>query len=449
MKFKSTLLVTVMLCSLISSTRAQWSLEDCINYAHANNLQVKRAELQAGIAENNYFQSKMNVLPDLNAGMSRTYAFGRQVNQFTNEFLQNNTVNDNLGIEANLNIFNGFQTYNGIKRNEFAVLASLQNVEREKIEITFNIATDYLNILFSEELLGVAKSQLEVTSQQVDRTSKLVQAGSLAKGDLLEIEAQRASESLNLTNAQNNVNLAYLNLTQLLDLDSTGGFSIVMPDTVQINPDAPVISAVKVYSEASTSLPHVKSAEFNLQSNAYNLAVQKGRRSPQLYARTAWGTGYSSEFRDTLGVTFGYGRQFDGNMNTSVSVGLRVPIFNNWNTNNAISNAKINVFDAEYSLDLVKQQLYKNIQQAHNDAVSARDKYQSAIHAVESYRESFHYTEQKFNVGIVNSVEYNIAKNNFIKAESEMLQAKYEYIFAIKILDFYRGIPLSLQNLNY
>lgn len=419
-----------------------WSLEECINYAHANNLTVKRTQLQAEIAKNDYFQSKMNALPDVNAGMSRSYAFGRQVNQFTNEFQQNNTINDNYGVEANLNIFNGLQNYNAIKQNEFAVLASLQNVERQKVQIAFDIAADYLNILFAEELLEINKSQREVTQMQVDRTGKLVEAGSLAKGDLLEIEAQLASEDLNVTNAQNNLNLAYLNLTQLLDLDSTGGFAVFIPDSVEPDLITPLVPATQVYAEALEYLPHVKRAEYELKSYEYNLARQKGRRSPQIYARGGWGTGFSSYFRDSLDIS--YGDQLDGNSNTTVNLGISIPIFNKWQVNNAISNARIGVVDAELNLELVKQELYKNIQQAHNDALSARAKYESAIQAVTSYSESFNYTEQKFNVGIVNSVEYNVAKNNYIRAESEMLQAKYEYLFAVKILDFYRGIPLSL-----
>jgi outer membrane protein len=161
-----------------------------------------------------------------------------------------------------------------------------------------------------------------------------------------------------------------------------------------------------------------------------------------LYVRGSWGTGFSSYGKDSLGIS--YSDQLDGNSNSTLLLGISIPIFNNWQVNNNISNAKVRLYDAEYSLDQVKQQLYKSIQQSYNDAISASEKYNSAIEAVNSYKESFHYTEQKFNVGIVNSVEYNIAKNNFIKAESDLLQAKYEYIFAVKILDFYRGIPITL-----
>jgi outer membrane protein len=444
MKLKILLLLLIAVISLQAHSQTSWSLEDCINYAHANNLQIKRTQLQSDIADNNYFQSKMNILPDLNAGLSRSYNYGRQIDPTTNDFISTNTFGDNYGINSNLNLFNGLQLYNNIKRAQFAMLASIQNVEKEKIEITFEIASAYLNILFQKELFEASESQKEVTQLQVDRTEKLVEAGSAARGDLLEIQAQLASEFLNVTNNQNAVNLAYLNLTQILDLDSVGGFEVVFPDTVQPDLLSPIVTPNMVYLEALTYLPHIKSSEYDLESYRRYLAIQKGKRSPQLYLSGRWNTRYSSNYYDETGTLYSYADQFDLNNNKSFTLGISVPIFNNWQVNNNISNAKIQVWDAEYSLDQVKQQLYKNIQQAYNDAVSAREKYNSATEAVNSYKESFHYTEQKYNVGIVNSVEYNIAKNNFIRAESELLQAKYEYIFGLKILDFYRGIPITL-----
>jgi len=295
--------------------------------------------------------------------------------------------------------------------------------------------------------LEVARNQRGITELQVERTHKLVEAGSVAKGDLLEMQAQLANENLNVTNMQNDLQLSLLNLVQLLDLDSTGGFSIVIPDTIDPEKMFTIPDVSLVFDEASSYLPHIKVADYQLKSAEKDLLVQKGRRSPMIYLTGSIYTGYSDQrvlYENDLPVDYPYGDQFNDNIAQSVSVGISIPILNHWEVNNGISRARIQVEDSRYELDQVNQQLYKNIQQAHNDAVSAREKYISAKEAVNSYRESFHYTEQKFNVGIVNSVEYNIAKNNFIKAESELLQAKYQYVFALKILDFYRGIPMTL-----
>ena len=446
MKLKTllTLGLSIILVGYINAQQT-WSLTECIDYAQANNLQVKRAQLQADIAKNDMFQSKMNILPDLNASASRNYNFGHQVDPFTNDFINDNTVADNYGLYSNLSLFSGLMNYNTIMANKFNTLSKMQDVEREKIEISFAIATAYLRILFSRELLDVAESQRDVTSLQVERTDKLVQAGNAAKGDLFEIAAQLAAEGLNVTNSKNELNLAYLNLTQLLDLDSVGGFEIFVPDTVDPDFINPIIDVSTVYNDGIAFLPHVKSAEYLLLANEKNLAIQKGRLSPSLSINGSWGTGYSDNVRNqSTGDIYSYRDQLDLLSSKSIYLRLNVPLFNKWSVKNDISNAKLSVLDAENTVDLTKQQLYKEIQQAYNDAVSAKEKFKSASEAVKSFSEAFGYTEQKFNVGIVNSVEYNVSKNNFIKAESDLLQAKYEYVFAIKILDFYRGIPLSL-----
>jgi outer membrane protein len=415
-------------------------------------------------------QSYTNILPDINGNVSRNYRFGRQIDPFTNDFILDNSKSDNYSISSNISLFNGLQNFNNIKSNQFAELAAIQNVEKEKIENTFSISSAYLEILFQKELLEVAINQKEVTELQVDRTDKLVKAGNVAKGDLLEIQAQLANENLNVTNTQNALNLSILNLSQLLDLDSTANFDIFVPDTIDPNITIDIPSVTFVFEDALEYLPHIKSAEYQLLSYEKKLAVQKGRRSPMLYLSGSIYSGYSDQrtlynindpYEQEIGYiqgdpsqvvvspSFGteeysYSEQFKDNIAQSLSIGLNIPIFNRWEVNNSISMAKIQLDDSKLELDQVKQQLYKNIQQAHNDALSAREKYNSAIEAVKSNRESFHYTEQKFTVGMVNSVEYNIAKNNFIRAESDLLQAKYEYIFAVKILDFYRGIPITL-----
>lgn len=448
MKKLTCLLIALISFAALSFSQQPWTLSDCIDYALANNIQIKRSQLQAEVAEINLLQSKTNIFPGLNGNASRDYRFGRQVDPFTNEFIGANSVSDNFSLSSSVGIFQGLQNYNNIRSNHYATLAALQNVEREKVEKTLEISSAYLAILFQQELLDVALNQRSVTDLQVVRTGKLVEAGSVARGDLLEIQAQLAGEDLNVTNARNNLQLSILNLVQLLDLDSAGGFSVVFPDSIDINllPDLPDV--YQVYDEALGYLPHIKMYDYRMKSAERNLMVQKGRISPTLYMTGSLYTGYSDQRtlfdENNNPIEYPYSDQINDNFAQSLSIGISVPLFNQWEVVNNISKAKIQLSDSELELYQIKQGLYQNIQQAHNDAVSARAKYNSALKAVNSYTESFHYTEQKYNVGIVNSVEYNIAKNNYIRAESELLQAKYEYIFSVKILDFYRGIPMSL-----
>lgn len=473
MKYQKLSLIILGILLSLSFVKAQklWTLNECINYAHSNNLQVKRTQIQSELAEIDQLQAKTNILPDLNADINRNYTFGRSVDRYTNRFIVDNSLSDNYQFTSQVALFNGLQNYNNIQRTKFATLAAVSNIEQTKIEITFQISSAYLDILFKKELLEITKNQKDITSQQVDRTVKLVEAGSVAKGDLLEIQAQLASERLNVTNAQNALNVSILSLTQLLDLDSIAGFDIFVPDTVEPDFNSGIPPFPLVYNEALTYLPHIKVAEYELMSNEHFVSMRKGERSPLVYMSGSIFTGYSDQ--RTRAITgapnveleigylqsdpaqsvvtqspqfedYPYSNQFKDNIGQQLSIGVRIPILNRWEVNNNIAKAKIQLEDSQYNLDQIKQSLMKEIQQAYNDAVSAREKFNSATEAVDSYREAFTYTEQKYNVGIVNSVEYNIAKNNFIKAESDLLQAKYEYVFSVKILDFYRGIPITL-----
>lgn len=437
------------LCVILIFTEANaqktMSLTDCINYAHANSLQIRQAQLDADVASNNYFESKMQILPDLNASISRNYNYGFQTDSYTNDFINDNTVTDSYYISSSINLFNGLQTYNSIKANEFYSLSKIQEVEQEKVNLTLQVASAYLSILFNQELVEVAKSQRDITSLQVERTSKLVDAGSTARGDLLEMKAQHAAENLNVTNAVNELGLAYLNLTQMLDLDSVGGFEIYKPENIDPDFTSEIDNVLTVYQDAISYLPHIKTAESMVLYNQKYLEIQKGQLSPSLSLTGSWSTGYTDyAINPETQNVYAFRDQIDLLSSKSLYFSLSIPIFNKWAVKTDISNAQIGLIKSETTLEQTKKQLYKEIQQAHNDASSAGVRFQSANEAVDSYREAFTYTEQKFNVGIVNTVEYNIAKNNFIKAQSDLLQSKYEYLFSVKILDFYRGVPISL-----
>ncbi len=264
--------------------------------------------------------------------------------------------------------------------------------------------------------------------------------------------------------------MAYLELTQLLDLDSVINFDVVIPEDLLLDTTYILKSVMTIYNEALNNLPQIKSAEYSLMSREKSLAVQIGRRSPQLYLQGNYYTGYSStgarlDLNSPYDMTIGYLNgdvnqpvtlpvygtedypyfdQIKDNAYKSISVGLNIPIFNQNQVNRDISNARISVIDSKYALEQSKQILFKEIQQAHADAIAALEKYKSSTEAVKSNVEAFNYTQQKLDVGLVSSVDYNIAKNDLLKAQSDLLQAKYEYIFKTKILDFYSGKPITL-----
>jgi outer membrane protein len=448
----------------------KWTLTDCINYALEHNIQIKQQKLNTEINENALKRSKLDAFPSLNAGASHNFSFGRALDETTYEFTENQEVqSSNFSVSSSFTLFKGFQRWNRIKQNKFILLSSLNELERIKNDISLNIASSYLQILFSKELVEVSKNQLEVTKQEIERTEKLVEAGSLPKGSLLEIKSQAANEELNLVEAKNQLESSYLNLIQLLELDSIGDFSIVQPGFKDINKKI-LLPIDSIYAKARGLLPRIKSAKYNLKSKKEALDVAKGQLSPSLSMNVSYGSRYSNireriSSVDTTAMIYGYTQsgenvyvpqmipnyekypffsQIQDNASTNIGFTLSIPIFNGMQANYSVNNAKVNMLNARYNLQYEKNQLYKDIQKALSDARSAWKKYQASEKTVQSMQESFKYTKQKFKVGLVNSIEYNTAKNQLTKAESDLLQSKYEYIFKTKILEFYQGIPLEL-----
>jgi len=424
-----------------------WSLEDCINYALDNNLQLKRQELVAESSRANLFQSKMQLLPNVGGFAQHNFSSGKTVNLEDYTYVQQKFQDGNLGAQASVDLFNGLQQTNIIKRNKYNFLATIAEVDKAKNEMIIDISLAYMTILFNEELYEIAEAQLEAIQNQVERTSKFVEVGSRPQGDLLDIKSQAAAERLNLTTVGNQLKTSYLDLTQLLDLDSVGDFRIQKPSRTEIELESMVIPLSEVYGYAVSNFPEIKGAEYSLLREKKNLAVARGQRSPRIYVRGLIYSRYSQLGRDPLDPDnpYPYSDQLRDNQYQQLSFNLNIPIFQQWVIQNSISNAKISLMDAELNLDQQKQILYKSIQQTHLDAVAALERYRTSLEVVASRQMAFDYSEEKLNAGLENSTDYNIAKNNLIKAQAELLQAKYEYIFTSKILDFYRGIPISME----
>ncbi len=454
--------ITIFLLSLFSViyiSNAQekvWTLEQCIKHAIDNNITIKQQELQTQYQANTLKQSKLGQLPSLNAQASNNFSFGRALDETTYQFTDNqNVMSSNYYAGANLNLFNGLQTFNTIKSNESELEAGLRDLEVIKNNISLSVAMGYLQILLNKELVLVTNNQLLTSLEQIKKTSKMVEAGSLAKGNLLDIQAQAAREESQLIDMQNNLSLSYLDLTQLLELESPEGFEIVSPEIAIENIGAIEGDVLTLYTEAESLRPEIESARLKLKSAEYGLKIAKGGRSPRLSLSTSFSTGYSDIRQKLLGIdpvtgptygTYSFGDQINDNINYGIGLSLNIPIFNGWQVNTNISNSRISIQNSQYVLDGERKRLYKNIQQAYADAEASLKSYAANLKAVESMEESFRYSEQKFNVGMVTPVEYNAAKTQLLKAQSDLAQAKYQYLFKVKVLDFYRGVLLTLDN---
>jgi len=429
----------------INAQEADWSLEKCIDYALKNNIQIKQQELNTKYSGNLLKQSRADILPSINASLSENFNFGRSVDMLTYQYTNENTKQSNFSINTSVNLFNGFQTINTIKQNQLNLQSSLADLEKIKNDVSLNIASAFLQILFSEELLEVANNQLVTTKLQLTRIQQLVEAGTLAQGSLLDVQSQIASEELQIVNSQNQLDIAYLNLVQMLDIDSVGNFKINKPAIQNFGNETLPFSVEQIFAESVNKMPQIQSAEFKLLSSQKGLSIAKGRISPSLSLSGSYYTGYSDKMTN-LGTTekMAFNDQIKNNARKAIGFDLTIPIFNKLQTHTAISNSKIDILNSDYTLQTAKNQLHKEIQQAYADAMAAMKKYFATEKTVTSMEESFRYTQQKFDVGMLNSVDYNLAKNNLAKTKSDLLQAKYEYIFKTKILDFYRGTPIKL-----
>ena len=468
-------ITSVLLLGAVSSGLAQqaWSLEDCIRHAMENNIQIKQSVLNTEYNENLLKQSQLGQIPNLNASGNYSYSWGRALDQTTYQFTDDQQIHSiSLGFSSSVTLFNGFRVRNTIAQNELNLMASYEDVEKVKNDISLNIAAAYLSILFNRELLSVTESQLETTGQQVDRTRTMVEAGKLARGNLLEIEAQYAAEELNLVNAENQLSISLLNLQQILDLPVDTAFDVAIPELPDPDEDPLLISALEVYRIAEQNMPEIKSAELSLESSEKGLEVAKGGRYPSIFLSGNYNTGYYDTREQVvelgeaqqipIGETLGgepvlsypqevpvYGaypffEQLQDNASVGVGLGLSIPIFNGWQVNTSIANARISLENSRLDLQRTRLNLYATINQAYADAVAALKRFNSSQQALTSMEESFKYVEKRYEVGLVNTVDYNISKNQLTATQSDLLQAKYDFIFKVEILNFYRGEPIQL-----
>lgn len=451
MKRKTLCLGFILLLGPLSlfSQQKEWTLEECIAHALQNNISIKQQEIMTDYQVVALEQSKLNLLPTLNGSASHNYSFGRALDETTYEFTENETVqSNNFYAGSNVTLFSGLVKYNTILKNKYEVLASEQELEQFRDNISLNIALAYLQILLNKELVTATESQVELTYQQIDRTRKMVDAGSLARGNLLEIEAQAAREELQLVNMRNQLTLSLLNLAQMLELQSTDDFNVAIP-AITVRDEAVDGNPAAIYAIAEKTRPEILSAEYKLKSAEYDLAIAQGNRSPRLSLGASMSTGYSDmRLKPITNEKYPFGEQLNDNLNYGLGFTLNIPIFNGWQVNSGIKNSRLGIENSRYSLENTRKQLYKNIQQSYTDASGALKKYNASQKAVASMEEAFRYAEQKLGVGMVTAVEYNQSKTQLLNAQSEMAQAKYEYVFKTKVLDFYKGIPLTLEHIT-
>jgi outer membrane protein len=452
-----------------------WTLEDCVNYALENNLDINKQLLVVESNKDAVLQSGLSMLPNLNLNGTNYWNFGQTIDQYTNTFANTTVRSNNFSVSSSVTLYGGLQKLNTLKENKINLMASKFDLDVLKNDISLAVAGYYLDILFNTELLGVAQEQLNITTEQVSRMQKMVDAGSSAKGDLLNIQAQKATEELNVVAAQNALSISNLSLQQLIDLPVSRDFTVEKPNLKLVEAPNQKVNAEIIFEKAVKIRPEIKSAELRVESAMRRLAIARGYVQPTLTFGGSWATGYSGASKEIdpgypgdttwqpIGITEqskdivlmpsvdyqyrvkSFSDQFTDNNNKSIGFSLNIPVFNGWAGRTAISQAKIQKDQAEIDLAKKTRDLRKLIEQAYADAVSALQKYNAAKDKVSAQSEAFNYAQQKFDVGVMTSFDYNNSKKDLTRAESELLQAKYDFIFKTTILDFYMGNPIRIE----
>ncbi len=418
-------------------------IRECIDIALENNLNLRRSHLQREGARINYNQSRAARLPDANVSAGYGLNFGRSIDPTTNDFITREINTLNFGGNTGIMLFNGFNINNRINQAQTNLQASEYDVEKATNDITLNIINLYLTALFNTELLENAKYQLESSRNQLDRTQKLVASGALPRTSELELISQVAGDEVNLVNAQNNLDLAKLNLKQSMLIPASEEINVVMPDfDITVEEADLSITIQEVYESAMEIQPEIKSAELRKESALLGVKVAQSGYSPSISAGAGFRTNYSDAF--SLGTETDVASQFQNNLSKFVSLGIQIPIFNRLSVNSDIQRSKITLQQAE--LDAIERSntLRQTIESAYNNALAASKTYSASVKRVEALEETFRSIENQYNLGAANFTDYQLASNNLYQAKSDLIRAKFDFVFKKKLVDFYQGKPLDL-----
>jgi len=458
-------------CDVLGQKKT-WSLEECINHAKTHNLSIKIQQYNLDISKANYAQSKGMMLPTISGYASHSYNYGQTIDRFTNQFATDMVQSNNFYMSANMTLFNGFQLLHSAQKSRYEMMASEYDLKTMENDIALAIATAYLQILYSIEMVENSRTQYDLTLKQVDRTQKLLEAGAIANSQLLNLQAQAASEAYQLTVLETQLEMAMLTLTQLLDLPNVKDFDIVVPD-VEITTMPVPANADYIYDYAIKHQPSIMSAQLRVESAKKSYQIAKGAYSPSLTFGASLGTGYSGASSqlsgiqlsgmDTIGYTTGsppdyvlapvfdylyepisFKDQIDRNFNRSIGFNLSIPIFSGFQLSSNVKRNKISMYIAETNLRQAELNMNKTIHQAHLDAMSALKRYFAAQKQEEAALSVYRLAEEKFELNDLTLIEYQDAKLKLTQSQSELLQSKYEYIFKMKILDFYLGNEIKL-----
>lgn len=431
---KKILLVLVLSVPLIGWSET-YSLQQCIDEAFANSLDVRAGELTNESKQLLYRQAWYNLSPGISGYIGESFSFGRSTG-VDNIIRAQNIANTGIGVSADLILFDGLAMKFNIDEAKANKLAGEANLEAVKRNVALNVTSLYLDVLLKKELAQVAQKQLDETGRQVERVRAQVQADRLPEGELYAIEAQYGTEEYQLLQAVNNVRLALLNLTQGIDIPYSEDFDIIMPSEEEL--DGPLLpDRNEVWQTALTHRPEIREAEYSLQAAETALKTSKAAYSPTLMANAGVSTGYYHLYGAD---NTAFGKQLSENLTANVAINLSIPIYNRMQTPTQVKQKRLNIENAEVKLEQTKKKLQKEIDQAFYNAQAAQQEKISARQSARSQTEAERYAAEKYTAGRGTAYEYSQAKQKLVDAESQYLRARYNYLFKVRILEYYMGL---------
>ena len=415
----------------------KWTLSECIDYAVTHNIEVKQSDNQIQNLKVEKNTLRYSFLPDLNAGASQNFTFGRSLNQ-SNTYENSNIQNSSFYVSTEIPIFMGFKRTASLSQNKFDLLAAEANKELIKNNLLINVAGAYFQILLNKEIYNIALEQIQLTKEQEACTKILIDNGKAAESQLYDVRAQLADDELTATEARNSLRLSFLDLVQLMELDEYDEFDIDSIDgDIAI---ADTLSPVNIYQSALTCMPQIRQAYYALQSKTKGIKIAKSGFYPTISFVAGMSTNY---YNNNSALYENFRKQFNNNMQKSLCLTVSIPLFDRFSTRNKVRSARIEENNARLSLDNEKKQLYKDIEQAYTDVISAYEKYRSTTKAVMANEEAHRYALEKYAAGKSTVFEYNEIKMKLADALSQQSQAKYTYLLKDRILAFYSCFTLT------
>ena len=436
---KKSAVFILVLASALAFSQKKWSLQECVNYAVENNLQVLQNNYNKNIQEKNLEISKREKLPSVSGNIGNTASFGQGQDVFGTT-QRNDNFNNNINVGANILVYNNGRLEKNIRKTELDVEAAQYDVETIKNNISLQIAQQYLAVLLNREIVKINQSAVDNAQKQYDRAKITTETGTTPQTTLAEAQAALARENQNLKSAEVNVNRALFSLAQLLQLPDYKDFDV---ENVNVeNVSAPLLSAESVLETAYTQQPQIKAAESRIKAAEAQTEVTKTAFWPTITANAGIGTFYFNALN--YGIDNSFTKQYKDNFGQQLGLSANIPIFNKGITKTQVEQSKINEDIAKNNLLQQKQDVKQNVQSAQFDAESNYEIYTSALEAEKSSTLALDFAQKSYDAGRSSIYDLNIARNNLANAQGSVAQAKYNYLFSVKLLEFYSGIPLSL-----